>query len=276
MYFGSVLQLHGTSPDLATMTAHYLMDGDSGAEQSVRDMRALVDAALKNPRIYVLAREIVQSVPAYDDAGELREVYNWVLSHIRFVKGVIGKQSLQAAGATLDLAAGQCTDISILMAALLMSIGYPVRFVAVATEPEAPEQFTHIYPEVEKDGEWIPVDAAREHASFGVPPARVFKQREFSILDSVGNMPRLGDAATDAESIADAIAAAGQSAAQIIAASNQPAYLLVNGQLVPNPAVSGTAVQPVLQNTSAALGIPSLLLLGLGVWLLYSVVRRTP
>lgn len=256
------------------MVAHYLADGDPGAEQTVSDMRSLVDAALKDPRIYVLAREIVQDVPPYDDARELQATYNWVLTNIRFVKGTIGKQSLQAAPATLALRAGQCTDISILLAALLMSIGYPVRLVAAATEPDAPDQFSHIYPEVQADGVWIPVDAAREHAQFGVPPARVFRREVYPILDEVGNMPRLGDTSATTESIADAISAAGTSAAQIIAASqSQPAYLLVNGQMVPNPAYGG-GVQPVLQNTSAALGIPSLILLGLGAWVLYSLVKR--
>lgn len=266
---------HGLSPNLQVMTAHYLGDGDAGAHQTIDDMRSLVDRGLKDPRIYVLARDIVQGVPAYDSGGELRAVYDWVHRNIRFVQGVIGKQSLQSANATLDLAAGQCTDFSILLTALLMSIGYPVRFIAIATDPTAPDQLSHIYPEVNLDGEWIPLDAARENAQFGVQPRRLYRREEYSILDQVGNMPRLGqdDGESTADQIANVIAASGQSAAQIIAASqNQPAYLLVNGQLVPNPAYAG--VQPVLQNTSAALGIPSLVLLGLGVWLLYSLVKR--
>lgn len=263
------------------MTAHYLADGDAGAESSVEDMRGLVDQALKNPRIYVLAREIVQGVPAYHDSAEAREIYDWVHNHIRFVKGVIGKQSLQSANATLDLRAGQCTDISILMAALLMAIGYPARFIAVATEPDASDQFSHIYPEVEIEGEWIPVDAAREHAEFGEPPARVYRREEFPILDAVGNMPRLAgigdddsdDGESTADQIADVISAAGNSTAQIIAATQQPAYLLVNSQLVPNPAYASTGAQTTLQ-TSVSLGIPTLLLLGIVVWLGYTVLKR--
>jgi len=252
------------------MTVHYLADGDAGAEQSIDDMRGIVDKALKSPQVYVLARQIVQHVPAYDEDGELRALYDWVLRNIRFVKGVIGKQSLQTVDATLAMQTGQCTDLSTLMAALAMSIGYPVHFMAAATDPAAPDQFSHIYPEAQLRGEWIPMDAARENAAFGVPPSRLYRSQAFSILDSVGNMPRLGSTADD---IASAITAAGQSAAEIIQAQNSPYLLAANGQYVVNPNYSGST-QPLLQASSQALGIPSLILLGLGAWLLYTVLKR--
>jgi hypothetical protein len=255
------------------MTVHYLADGDAGAAQSIDDMRGIVDKALKSPQVYALARRIVQHVQAYDESGELRALYDWVLRNIRFVKGVIGKQSLQTVDATLALQAGQCTDLASLVAALAMSIGYPARFVAVATDPQAPDQFSHIYPEVQLEGEWIPMDAARENATFGVPPARRYRSEAFPILDAVGNMPRLGQSTAD--DIANAIAAAGQSAAQIIQAQQTPYVLSASGQWVANPNYAGAGgVQPVLQNTSQALGIPSLLLLGLGAWFVYTVLKR--
>ena len=267
-------QFAGASPFRSTMTVHYLADGDAGAESSIADMRALVDQALKSPQIYQLTRSIVQSTPAYSDSGELQALYQWVLQNIRFVKGVVGKQSLQTADATLAMRAGQCTDLSILLASLAMSIGYPARFVAVATDPGAPDQFSHIYPEAQLDGEWIPMDAARQGAAFGVPPARVYKSETFPILDAVGNMPSLGDTGTD---IADAITAAGVAAGSIVAAQNpQPPYVLVNGQFVPNPAYVGAngAPAPVLQNTSQALGVPSIVLLAIGAFVLYHLVKR--
>jgi hypothetical protein len=263
----------------ATMTIAYLADGDAGAHFSVDSMRAAVDRALKSPQIYELARRIVQNVPPYDDAQEVKALYDWVHQNIRFVKGVSGKQSIQTADATLAMQAGQCTDMAILLAALVMSIGYPAGFRAIASDPGAPDQFNHIYPEVQLEGAWVPIDAARADASFGVPPARIYRSEFFSILDHVGNMPRLGDdssvTSTTAD-IANVIAAAGNSAAQIIAANNaQPAYVLVNGQFVPNPnyAVQNGA-QPVLQNTSQALGVPSLALLLGGGWLLYTLLKR--
>ena len=56
----------------------------------------------------------------------------------------------------------------------------------------------------------------------------------------------------------------------LTAANQQPAYVLVNGQYQPNP----NATQPMLQNTSQALGVPSLILLGLGAWFLYTILKR--
>jgi hypothetical protein len=258
-------------PFASSMTVHYLADGDSGAHQCIDDMRGLVDRALKSPQIYQLARHLVANVAPYDERGELEALYDWALQNIRFTKGVIGKQSLQSADTTVALGAGQCTDLSILLAALAMSIGYPARFVAVATDPQAPDQFSHIYPEVQIDDDWLPMDAARPGAQFALPPARVYRSEMFPILDSVGNMPRLGDDSTTAADIASVIQATGQSAAQIIAASQGP-YVLVNGQYVANPNYPGAV--PVLQNTSQALGVPSIVLLGVGVWLLYTVLKR--
>ncbi len=260
------------------MTVHYLADGDAGAADSIGDMRAIVDRALKDPQVYILARQIVQPVPAYNDRAELQALFNWVQQNIRFVKGVMGKQSLQTVEATLAMRAGQCTDLASLLAALAMSIGYPARFVAVATDPTAPDQFSHIYTEVQIEGEWIPVDAAREDAAFGVAPQRVYRSESFPILDAVGNMPRLagaprlgmGDDST-ADDVANAIAAGAAGAAEVLTAANQqPAYVLVNGQYQPNP----NATQPVLQNTSQALGVPSLILLGLGAWFVYTILKR--
>lgn len=269
------LLIHGEAPDVQSMTAHYLADGDAGAAQTIADMRALVDRGLKSPQIYTLARQIVQSVPAYEEGAEVRAVYDWVLRNIRFVKGVIGKQSLQTSEATLRLRAGQCTDLSILEAALLMTIGYPVRFVAVATDPAAPDQFSHIYPEVSLDGAWIPIDAARAQAQFGVAPRHVYRREEFPILDRVGNMPRLGDdGSSTLEQVLNALPAIETSAAGIVATAQGP-YVYLPGQgYVANPAYGLPTSQPLLQASSSALGVPSLILLGLGAWFLYTVLRR--
>ena len=235
------------------MTGHYLSDGDDGAHETVEDMCALVDRALKNPRIYTLARRIVQSIPAFDNRGEVHAIYDWVRRTVRFTMGVIGKQSLQTAEATLELHAGQCTDLSILLAALLMSIGYAVRFVAVATDPEAPDQFSHIYPEAKLDGQWVCIDAARENAQFDVPPApeRVYRREEFDILDEVGNMPHLGQNPT-LDQVLAAIPNIESGAADIIYA-NQP--------------------RPVIVQANPSPGFGTIVLLGIGAYLLYTALK---
>jgi len=258
----------------ASITSHFLADGDSGAQSSIEDMRALVDGGLKDPRVYTLARRIVQGVPAYDDAAEARALYDWVKARIRFVKGTAGKQSLQSPVATLALQAGQCTDFSTLLAALAMSIGYPARLVTVATDDAAPDQFTHIFPEIEINGAWVAADAAREDSAFGVPPPRVYRRQEFDILDETGNMPKLGDVSTT-DNVLNTIASVAQTVPADIAAAQGP-YLSVPGYgLVANPAYGvPVGAPPLLQASSQALGVPSLLLLGLGAWVLYMALKK--
>jgi len=265
----------GPTASPSTMTVHHLADGDAGAHQSVRDMRGLVDRALKSPQVYTLARAIVQHVTPFDSLGEIRALYAWVLQNIRFTMGVIGKQSLQSADATLALRAGQCTDLSILLAALVMSVGYPARFVAVATDPQAPDQFSHIYPEAELAGEWIPLDAARANAQFGRAPDRVYRSQTFRILDAVGNMPRLGNGSSTLQDIAGVIQAAGAGVAQGLAAANsQEPYLLINGQYVANPSYTGPPVtSPYLATGTLLSQIMPLLAIGFGAWLLLRLTK---
>lgn len=45
----------------------------------------------------------------------------------------------------LGSAEGDCDDFSMLVASVLTAAGIPCRFVTVAADPEAPDQFSHVY-----------------------------------------------------------------------------------------------------------------------------------
>jgi hypothetical protein len=59
----------------------------------------------------------------------------------------------------LELRAGDCDDMTILLGAMLEAIGHPVRLVLSGPDPLKPDLFTHIYLEVFHKGRWIPLDA---------------------------------------------------------------------------------------------------------------------
>ena len=166
--------------------AELLAAGEAGTAQTIARMRQLVDEALHDPSIVRLAKDIVRNVPAFDEAGEAQAIYNWVSTHIRFTKDVVNKELLYAPTDLLKVGAGDCDDISMLMATLLMAIGYPARMVTVAANATAPDQFSHVYVEAEVpagSGQWIAMDAARPDSMFGFEPPVYSRKRAWSLTD---------------------------------------------------------------------------------------------
>jgi hypothetical protein len=161
-----------------------LLEGDAGTEQTIAAIRRQVDEALRDPLVRQTAGFIVSRVRPYDDLGEARAVYQWVLGHIRFVKDPVGKETISSARWILTHGFGDCDDINgILLPALLGAIGYRTRLVTISNNPMAPEQFSHVYAEVFVRGLWVPVDAARPGARFGAAPSRFFRKRVWSLSD---------------------------------------------------------------------------------------------
>jgi hypothetical protein len=188
------------SPIAFPPTPYYrapLLSGDAGVEQTVHQMRNLVDEALHDPSIIRLATDIVRSVPAFDDYSEANALYTWVRQNIRFTKDPVGKEKLYPPSELLKIRAGDCDDISMLLATLLMSVGYPARLMTVAADG-SDDQFSHVYVEGNVGGDWVAMDPARSDSQFGVAPPAFSRGRWWSLSDSsqgdvpgtLGNYPR--------------------------------------------------------------------------------------
>jgi hypothetical protein len=160
-----------------------LLNGDAGVEQTVGQMRHLVDEALRDPAIIRLATDIVRSAPPFDDFAEANALYEWVREHIRFTKDPVNKEKLYPPAELLKIRAGDCDDISMLLGTLLMAVGYPARLMTVAAAGGSPEQFSHVYVEGEIAGQWIPMDPARHDSQFGVAPPLYTRSRWWSLAD---------------------------------------------------------------------------------------------
>ncbi len=229
-----------------------LLSGDAGVEQTINEMRSLVDEALRDPQIIRLSTDIVRSVSAFDDYGEANALYEWVRRNIRFTKDPVNKEKLYPPAELLKIRAGDCDDIAMLLGTLLMAVGYPARLMTVAANGD---EFSHVYVEANVNGEWVPLDPARYDSQFGVPPPAFTRARWWSLDDAshgdlpasrglLGNYPRfrsqvsgmgsygrvrtMGDEQTIAVPLSDrtssTIATISQGAADIIrAAKGQPA-----------------------------------------------------
>lgn len=178
-----------------------LLSGDAGVEQTINQMRAEVNEALADPVVIRQARDIVSSVPAFDDFSEARALYDWVHQRVRFTKDPLNKETLMKPGDLVrwiqqdGAGAGDCDDISMLLGTLLMAVGYPARLMTVAA---GGDEFSHVYVEGQINGQWVPMDPARSDSQFGVAPPVTSREKWWSLADNssgelkgfLGNYPR--------------------------------------------------------------------------------------
>lgn len=135
-------------------------------------MRAAVRAAVRDPRqrIRNKAIEITRGVRSRDFAGEVEALWSWVHENIRFVRDVHGIETVQSPIKTLELGAGDCDDHATLLASYLLSIGHPVRFVAVGFRPGI---LSHVFAETKIGPKWVPLETTIDGAYIGWYPPRV-------------------------------------------------------------------------------------------------------
>lgn len=146
--------------------------GQAGTRQTLKLMRDIVRAAVRDPRMVVRnhAIEITRSCPSKDFRCEIEAIYSWVDENIRFVRDINGVETLQTPARTLELAVGDCDDHVILLSALLESVGHPTRFVAVGFRPG---EFSHVLTETRLGGKWIPLETTVSGAHIGWYPPNV-------------------------------------------------------------------------------------------------------
>jgi hypothetical protein len=218
-------------------------DGDKGVAITICLMQYAAQAGAQDPKIRELALKIVSGVPNNDRQGEIDAIYNWVKDNIAF-RGE-HDETVQAPEVTLRFEGADCDCQSVLVAALLGSIGYPVNFKTVASVGE--KDFSHVYAEVLDDstGQWraLPLDTTVAEASPGWEPPHIGRAKEWPAVGLGRFMRRHGrlrglgqdDGSGDStgSQIADVIAAAGP----IITAFRpqpQPMYMPGYGVVYPN------------------------------------------
>ena len=180
----SSVQPRSSSPGLGYRVP--LLNGEQGTAQTIALMRQLVDAAVSDATFVRKAIDIVRGVQAFDEMGEIQQLYSWVKRNIRYTKDPVTKEKLYPPQELLKIRAGDCDDISMLLAAFLIAIGYPARWITLSANAQHPEEFSHIYVEAEApagSGNWIPMDAARLDAEFGVEPPVYYRKRAWSITE---------------------------------------------------------------------------------------------
>ena len=106
-----------------------------------------------------------------DRFGEVCALFDFVQRNIRYTRDIFRVELLHSARRMLELRAGDCDDMTILLGAMLLSTGHPVRLVLAGFKRDKPHAYSHIYPEVNVGGRWIAADATVNRPIGFAPPA---------------------------------------------------------------------------------------------------------
>ena len=135
-----------------------LPDGKEGIKTTLKIMRRMVREYRKHPTVRELALRLTAGNRQNDIIANTKSLHAFVRDAIRYVNDTRGVETLQTPVATLQLQAGDCDDKSMLLAALLESIGQAARFVAVGFRPGT---FCHVLVEVRVGQNWIPLETIK-------------------------------------------------------------------------------------------------------------------
>jgi len=119
------------------LTIHPQRNGVAGIEDTLALMVALVNKRYLDPLIRTFAVKLTEHCPAMDKTCQQASILAGVKRHMRYVRDPVGVEALydplQVVQAIRNGVQpyGDCDDFSIVIAALLKSIGIPVRFRAV-------------------------------------------------------------------------------------------------------------------------------------------------
>lgn len=147
-------------------------DGDRGTAQTIPYAKQLIGEGMVNADVRNLAVSYCSGVPANDETAEMRAIFDGVLRDFRYIKDPVGTQLLQPAAGVLQTRAGNCATLNlVLLPSLLGSVGYPTRAVTVKSDPDRPNEFSHVYIEaLTSEGQWTALDVARSNPVFGREP----------------------------------------------------------------------------------------------------------
>jgi hypothetical protein len=152
-------------------------DGDAGTAQTVAAMYQQIYEGSKNGEINAQAIDIIHGarVRDFDFGGQRRAIFNWFPRNIIFVRDPVAVETVRTPVETLHRRAGDCDCQTVLMGALLSTIGNHVRITTVRSQPGNPD-FSHVFLEVLDGDKWVPVDSARPGARYARGP-EYYKER---------------------------------------------------------------------------------------------------
>ena len=163
--------------------------GYLGTRKTLEHIQRLIHQGAKDFYVRQMAIDILlaRGIRPKDYLGEINTLFEWVKQNVRYTRDTFRVEVLHTARRMLQLRAGDCDDMTILLGAMLESIGHPIRLVIMGSDPKRPRFFSHIYLEVNQKGRWIPLDTTMPFPMGWAPKAMV---KEVVHLDRRQMKPR--------------------------------------------------------------------------------------
>jgi len=146
--------------------------GNGGTLATARIIGRMVYEGAKDFLVRQRAIEIfrIAGVAPKHRFGEIQALFHWVQRNIRYTRDIFQVETLHTARRMLELQAGDCDDMTILLGALLTATGHQVRLVLAGFRRNRPHSYSHIYLEVRHGPDWIALDPTMERPLGWAPP----------------------------------------------------------------------------------------------------------
>lgn len=180
-------KLAGTSglSDVSQMKSHNGIFVEEASIKNIDDrvrhhMIGLINESAKDPYIRELTSRILRGVPARDDQGEAKAIFDYIQKQIRFTSDPALVEAFSDAQTTDRNKAGDCDDMSIMGAALLKNVGFEnIRIKVISAEGD---DFDHVYlmvgiPKAGTAKQWLSFDPSLPHGmGYEYPNPKFFKE----------------------------------------------------------------------------------------------------
>lgn len=151
-----------------------LSGGFSAAIETAKFISKLANLYKKNKLIRDLSVQIVSPVKSHDFLEEIKRIFYWVQKNVRYVRDIVGVETLQIPLVTLPpnygdigIGAGDCDDQVLLLASMLLSIGVRNMYARIVTYSAQDKEYKHIYLIVVQGGKVYSLDPIAKDKPFG-------------------------------------------------------------------------------------------------------------
>lgn len=128
------------------------------------------------PAVRQKALALTATLPSKAFGSELATLFHYVRDRIRYVRDPFNVETVATPQKTVELGAGDCDDKVVLLAALLETIGFETRFVALGWRPG---HYSHVILEAWSGGDWVALDPTEAKDVGWRPPAPVIEMVQY-------------------------------------------------------------------------------------------------
>jgi len=152
--------------------------GIAATDSTAAAMAEMIRAAEFTPIVRGCAEALIAKCPERRSSCEIKQIFNFVKFRMRFTRDPYRREFIKTPEVHLmqierqGRGFGDCDDFTVLLGALLKSVGHPVRILVIRSPWNTENSFNHVLLQVQFLGRWMPLDAtAKNQPIFWEPPS---------------------------------------------------------------------------------------------------------